>query len=153
MWPVAPIRSQPCRRNTRSLGRYRLIPRVLRDVSERDLSVELFGRRLPAPLLLAPIGVLSVALSKVKFNNANIVVVAISVAVGLLPTVNSDIYAKFPSAFQIIFNSGISAGALTAIILNLVFNSRTVQQKMDSGDPDLSAHDAVRGAAPNPASH
>ncbi len=92
-------------------------------------------------------------LSKVKFNNANILVVAISVAVGLLPTVNGDIYAKFPSAFQIIFNSGISAGALTAIILNLVFNSRRVQQKMDSGDPDLSAHDAVRGAAPEPASH
>jgi lactate 2-monooxygenase len=32
-------------------------PRMLRDVDERDLSVELFGRTLPAPLLLAPIGV------------------------------------------------------------------------------------------------
>ncbi len=92
-------------------------------------------------------------LTRVKFNNANILVVAISLAVGLLPTVNSDIYAQFPSAFQIIFNSGISAGALTAIILNLVFNSRKVQQKMDADDPDLSAHDAVRGAAPTASVH
>lgn len=31
---------------------------MLRNVSERDTSIELFGQRLPAPLLLAPIGVL-----------------------------------------------------------------------------------------------
>jgi lactate 2-monooxygenase len=36
----------------------RIVPRVMRDVSTRDLSVELFGRRLETPLLLAPIGVL-----------------------------------------------------------------------------------------------
>lgn len=35
-----------------------LVPRVLRDVSERDLSVELFGRRYPSPVLAAPVGVL-----------------------------------------------------------------------------------------------
>jgi isopentenyl diphosphate isomerase/L-lactate dehydrogenase-like FMN-dependent dehydrogenase len=33
---------------------------MLRDVAERDLSVEVLGRRLPAPLALAPVGVLSV---------------------------------------------------------------------------------------------
>jgi isopentenyl diphosphate isomerase/L-lactate dehydrogenase-like FMN-dependent dehydrogenase len=37
---------------------WRLVPRMLRDVSERDLSVELFGRRHPTPLLACPIGVL-----------------------------------------------------------------------------------------------
>jgi lactate 2-monooxygenase len=35
-----------------------VVPRVLRDVSSRDTSVELFGRRLPAPLLLGPLGAL-----------------------------------------------------------------------------------------------
>lgn len=40
--------------------RWRLVPRMLRDVSVRDTSVELFGRRLPAPLLLAPIGALGI---------------------------------------------------------------------------------------------
>ncbi len=47
--------------NRAAFERQRLIPRMLRDVGERDLSVELLGARLPAPLLLAPIGVLSLA--------------------------------------------------------------------------------------------
>jgi lactate 2-monooxygenase len=44
--------------NRAAFERRRIVPRVLRDVSERDTTVELFGRRLPAPFLLAPIGVL-----------------------------------------------------------------------------------------------
>ncbi|GIG02929.1 lactate 2-monooxygenase [Catellatospora citrea] len=47
--------------NRRALDRHRIVPRMLRDVSARDLSVELFGRRLASPLLLAPIGVLELA--------------------------------------------------------------------------------------------
>ncbi len=47
--------------NRRALGRWRIVPRVLRDVSERDMSVELFGRRHSTPFLLAPIGVLELA--------------------------------------------------------------------------------------------
>lgn len=47
--------------NRAAFGRWRILPRMLRDVSERDISVELFGRRLPAPLLLAPVGVLEMA--------------------------------------------------------------------------------------------
>lgn len=47
--------------NRAALDRWRIVPRVLRDVSTRDTSVELFGRRLPLPLLLAPIGVLDLA--------------------------------------------------------------------------------------------
>jgi len=39
----------------------RIVPRVLRDASDRRLGVELFGRRLPAPLLLGPVGVLELA--------------------------------------------------------------------------------------------
>lgn len=44
--------------NRAAFDRHHLVPRVLRDVARRDLSVELFGRRHRAPLLLAPIGVL-----------------------------------------------------------------------------------------------
>ena len=47
--------------NRAALERWRIVPRVLRDVEHRDLSIELFGRRLPTPLLLAPIGVLEMA--------------------------------------------------------------------------------------------
>ena len=44
--------------NLEAFERRRIVPRMLRRVSGRDLSVELFGRRLRAPLLLCPIGVL-----------------------------------------------------------------------------------------------
>jgi lactate 2-monooxygenase len=47
--------------NRAALERWRIVPRVLRDCEQRDLSVELFGRRLPTPLLLAPIGVAEMA--------------------------------------------------------------------------------------------
>jgi isopentenyl diphosphate isomerase/L-lactate dehydrogenase-like FMN-dependent dehydrogenase len=40
---------------------WKIVPRMLRDVSHGDTSVELFGRRIPAPLLTAPIGVLELA--------------------------------------------------------------------------------------------
>ncbi|MDQ6526081.1 alpha-hydroxy-acid oxidizing protein [Nocardioides sp. LHD-245] len=46
------------RANVAAFQRYALVPRMLRAAAERDLSVELFGRRLASPLLLAPIGVL-----------------------------------------------------------------------------------------------
>ena len=48
------------RANREAFRRWRIVPRMLRDVSERDLSVELFGRRLPAPVLLGPVGVQSI---------------------------------------------------------------------------------------------
>ncbi|WP_223695140.1 alpha-hydroxy-acid oxidizing protein [Leifsonia poae] len=47
--------------NAAAFGRHRIVPRVLRDVAERDLSIDLFGRRRATPLLLAPIGVLDLA--------------------------------------------------------------------------------------------
>jgi len=44
--------------NRAAFEKWRIVPRVLRDVEKRDLSIELFGQRLPSPLLLCPIGVL-----------------------------------------------------------------------------------------------
>ena len=49
------------RANRAAFDRWRIVPRMLRDVSERDTSVELFGRTLPSPFLVAPIGVLEMA--------------------------------------------------------------------------------------------
>jgi lactate 2-monooxygenase len=46
------------RANREAFERWRIVPRVLRDVSSRDLSVELFGTTLPSPILLGPVGVL-----------------------------------------------------------------------------------------------
>ncbi|MEO3387440.1 alpha-hydroxy-acid oxidizing protein [Mesorhizobium sp. CAU 1741] len=52
------------RANRDAFEKRQFVPRVLRDVSRRDLSVELIGRRHRAPFLLAPVGVLEMVHSK-----------------------------------------------------------------------------------------
>jgi L-lactate dehydrogenase (cytochrome) len=48
------------RANRAAFERWRIVPRLLRDVSERDLSTTVLGTPMPAPVLLAPIGVQSI---------------------------------------------------------------------------------------------
>ncbi|GAA1960297.1 nucleobase:cation symporter-2 family protein [Kitasatospora viridis] len=75
------------------------------------------------------------SLVKINLDDApNIVIIAVSLAVGIIPLAAPDvrdvhgvlvtpgIYHDFPSWAQTILGSGISAGALTAVLLNLVFN-------------------------------
>ncbi|NHA68036.1 alpha-hydroxy-acid oxidizing protein [Phycicoccus flavus] len=49
------------RANRAAFDRHRVVPRMLVDTRERDLSVDLLGRRHPTPFLLSPVGVLSSA--------------------------------------------------------------------------------------------
>ncbi|MFF0383446.1 nucleobase:cation symporter-2 family protein [Streptomyces sp. NPDC004286] len=86
---------------------------------------------VPAPVLggagLVMFGTVAASglrtLASVDFrDNHNLTVVAVSVAVGMLPVGVPTVYAKFPDWFQTVMNSGISAGCLTAIALNLLFN-------------------------------
>jgi lactate 2-monooxygenase len=46
--------------NLRAFERWEIVPRMLRDVSQRDLSVSVLGTAMPAPILLAPVGVQSI---------------------------------------------------------------------------------------------
>ncbi|WP_395693411.1 alpha-hydroxy-acid oxidizing protein [Nocardioides sp.] len=48
------------RSNVEAFGRWGILPRMLAGAAERDLGLELFGHALPAPVFLAPIGVLGV---------------------------------------------------------------------------------------------
>jgi isopentenyl diphosphate isomerase/L-lactate dehydrogenase-like FMN-dependent dehydrogenase len=48
------------RANVDAFGRWGLAPRMLVGAKERDLSVELFGTRWPAPLFLSPVGVIGI---------------------------------------------------------------------------------------------
>jgi lactate 2-monooxygenase len=48
------------RANLDAFRRRRIVPRMLRDVSQRDLSCEVLGTPMPAPVLLAPVGVQSI---------------------------------------------------------------------------------------------
>lgn len=47
--------------NITAFNKWQIVPRMMGDVSQRDISVNLFGQHLPSPILLAPIGVLSLA--------------------------------------------------------------------------------------------
>ncbi|MFF2749232.1 alpha-hydroxy-acid oxidizing protein [Kitasatospora sp. NPDC058048] len=46
------------RANVAAFGRWGLVPRMMVGARARDLSVDLFGMRLPTPLFMAPIGVI-----------------------------------------------------------------------------------------------
>jgi L-lactate dehydrogenase (cytochrome) len=48
------------RANVEAFRRWRIVPRMLRDVSQRDLSVTVLGTEMPAPVMLAPLGVQSI---------------------------------------------------------------------------------------------
>lgn len=47
--------------NNAALRRIKFAPRTLRDVSTRDLSIALFGKRRPTPLIIAPTGIADLA--------------------------------------------------------------------------------------------
>lgn len=48
------------RANVAAFDKWGLIPRMFVGAAERDLSVEMFGLRLPAPVFMAPIGVIGI---------------------------------------------------------------------------------------------
>lgn len=61
-------------------------------------------------------------LSRVSMDGGNLLIVAVSIAFGLLPKISPDIWSKFPGWFQVTFGSGISACAIVAVLLNVLFN-------------------------------
>lgn len=62
-------------------------------------------------------------LSKVKFEGTNnLMIVAVSLAIGSVTLAVPTFYKNFPEWAQVILHSGITAGSLTAIVLNLFLN-------------------------------
>jgi lactate 2-monooxygenase len=47
-----------CEANVHAFDRWGIVPRMLAGAAQRDLSINLFGHKLPTPLLMAPIGVI-----------------------------------------------------------------------------------------------
>ena len=81
-------------------------------------------------------------LAKVDYEgNLNLIIVAISLGVGLIPVVAPTFWQSFPGWVQTIFHSGISSAALMAIVLNLVFNHLRGTPK---DDPSVFAKAPVR---------
>ena len=66
-------------------------------------------------------------------DNHTLLIVAISLSVGLIPTIQPAFYQHFPSNFQIIFGSSITSTVITVFVLNLVFNHYGAFPKRSSG--------------------
>ncbi|MFJ4223133.1 alpha-hydroxy-acid oxidizing protein [Microbacterium sp. NPDC089695] len=75
--------------NRAAFDRWQVWPRPLRDVSERDLSIDLLGRRRPTPLLLAPLGVMEMA-----HHDADLAVARAAASLGVPYTLSNQ--ASFP---------------------------------------------------------
>jgi uric acid transporter len=62
-------------------------------------------------------------LRRVDFHDErNVIILAISLAMAIAPTVYPTLINNFPDAVRIIISSGITLGSVTAILLNLLFN-------------------------------
>jgi xanthine permease len=83
-------------------------------------------------------------LSRVDFErNTNLVIVAVSLALGLIPVAVPNFYASFPSGVQIVVNSGITASSIAAIVLNVAFN--VLGGEVEPTDPMAGATAQTRG--------
>ena len=58
------------RANREAFYRWRIVPRMLRNVSERDMGVEVLGAKLPAPVILGPVGVQGIIHADAEFGTA-----------------------------------------------------------------------------------
>jgi uric acid transporter len=62
-------------------------------------------------------------LATVNFeNNHNLLIIAVSLSVGLIPSVAPTFYHRFPANFQVIFGSSITSTVIVVFLLNLFFN-------------------------------
>ncbi|CQR60929.1 nucleobase:cation symporter-2 family protein [Streptomyces leeuwenhoekii] len=55
-------------------------------------------------------------------DSSNIILVAVALGAGIIPLAAPTFYAEFPAWAQTVLGSGISAGALVAVTLNLFFH-------------------------------
>lgn len=88
----------------------------------------------------------------------NVLIVAVSFGFGMMPVGAPAFYDNMPTAVQTILGSGISAGGISAFVLNLLLNHRR-DGASGSGPADTSATDSavreddptVRRSDPDPA--
>ncbi len=134
-----------------------LVPRLGAIVADLPLPV-LGGAGLVLFATVAASGIRT--LGRVNFEgNSNLVIVAVSIGVGIIPIAVSNFYDKFPVWFQTIFNSGISSAALVAVVLNIVFNVVGRKDKeapifAEAPPPGVTpAEDVLGGAEPGHGYH
>ena len=80
-------------------------------------------------------------LSRVDLTQTrNLIIVAVSVAFGIIPATIPEFYDKFPQAVRLVFESGITAASVAAILLNIVFNVIGTEPDDVSPTAETAAH-------------
>lgn len=80
-------------------------------------------------------------LSRVNMaDTRNLTIVAVSVAMGVIPATVPTLYDKLPGWASLFLESGITAGALTAILLNVLFNIVGSGREQRSYTADVTEH-------------
>ena len=70
-------------------------------------------------------------LSRVNFHDEyNVVIVAVSIGLAMIPVAFPNFYKNFPPGVQIIVGSSITMGSLSAILLNFFFNVLTGKSRL-----------------------
>jgi len=64
-------------------------------------------------------------IQKVELNNRNMLILAISLGIGIGVTARPDFLNSMPTAVKSFFSSGISAGTVVALLLNIVLKEET----------------------------
>ncbi|GAA2248083.1 permease [Streptomyces ruber] len=75
----------------------------------------------------------------------NMLIVAVSLAVGIIPVTAPEFYHAFPQTARIVLDSGISTGCAAALLLNFVFNHLGGRH---AGDAEVTAPMAPNAASP-----
>jgi len=72
-------------------------------------------------------------------NRYNLYIVAISIGIGMIPTVSHDFFSQLPAAIQPLLHSGILLATVCAVSLNLYFNGYHPDKELenDNGENEI----------------
>ncbi|WP_052680259.1 nucleobase:cation symporter-2 family protein [Microbacterium azadirachtae] len=92
--------------------------------------------------IIATIGIQT--LGKVDLSqDRNLIVVALSLAAGIIPTAHPQIFQHLPSGLQMVLQSGIVVTAVVAVLLNLAFNGLTRKNGDETSSPAIETPEAT----------
>jgi hypothetical protein len=83
--------------------------------------MSMYAGAVAVPLIVG--GAIGLQFADLAYLLTAALLVSVAVGVGVIPIAVPDFYEEFPSWFETIFESGISAAAVTAVLLNLLFNT------------------------------
>lgn len=117
-----------------------VLPKVSAIVAAMPPSV-LGGAALVLFGMVAATGIRSLATAGLDGSRENLLVVAVSLGVGLVPTLSEKFFAAAPPALAPFTHSGVLLGIVTAVILNLFLRGKVRIGGQQVG-PIITAHSA-----------